>query len=295
MIRLASVPAHHDAPSYPSAGLDGIEAQAGADNRAHAPPGTVGLRLTLPLCWREAWLGLPEAAQLMSRVPTRDEMTDFLAAGIDEARRLRVKYVAIRASHGTPEGILTGRHAYTDYDVLMALAEWVFLAMGERDQGFEVLFENTWHAGLRWNEPKLAQQLLDRIRHPRLGFSLDVGAWLLVSGGTQTETQDLRRLKNFVKTLGPAAQRIRALVLRRPAVAPVASDLVKKVRASTDPSEKLRIATQYDAAVDAHQPWVSAPLKELVEAANPAYVIHRIKGEGAAWAEAVKRQDALLA
>ncbi len=294
MIRLASVPALPDSPSYPSVGLDGIEAMAGPDNRAQAPAGTIGLRLTLPLCWREAWLGLPEASQLMSRVPTKDEMTDHMAAGIDEARRLKVKYVAIRASHGTPEGILTGRHGYTDYDVLMALAEWVFLSMGERDQGFEVLFENTWHAGLRWNEPKLAQQLLDKIRHPRIGFSLDVGAWLLVSGGLQTETQDLRRLRNFVKSLGPIAQKFRALVLRRPANAPVASDLVKKVRASNDASEKLKIAAQYDAAVDAHQPWVSAPLKELVEIINPAYVIHRLKGEGASWAEMVKRQDALV-
>ncbi|MEK7467045.1 MAG: hypothetical protein AAB074_06475 [Planctomycetota bacterium] len=294
MIRLASVPALPDSPSYPDAGLDGIEAMAGPDNRAHAPAGTVGLRLTLPLCWREAWLGLPEAAQLMTRVPTRDEMVEHLAAGIDEARRLRVKYVAIRASHGTPEGILTGRHGYTDYDVLMALAEWLFLAMGERDQGFEVLFENTWHAGLRWNEPKLAQQLLDKIRHPRVAFSLDVGAWLLVSGGTQTETADLRRLKNFAKTLGPIAQRFRALVMRRPANAPVASDLVKKVRATEDPSEKLKIAAQYDAAVDAHQPWVSAQLKELVEIVQPAYVIHRLKGEGAKWAEMVRRQDGLV-
>jgi hypothetical protein len=294
MIRLASIPALPGSGSYPDAGLDGVEAMAGPDNRANAPAGTIGLRLTLPLCWREAWLGLPEAAQLMTRVPTRDEMVEHLSAGIDEARRLRVKYVAIRASHGTPEGILTGRHGYTDYDVLMALAEWLFLAMGERDQGFEVLFENTWHAGLRWNEPKLAQQLLDKIRHPRVAFSLDVGAWLLVSGGTQTETADLRRLKNFAKTLGPLAQRFRAIVMRRPANAPVASDLVKKVRATEIPSEKLKIAAQYDAAVDAHLPWVSAQLKELVEIVQPEYVIHRLGGDGAKWAEAVKRQDGLV-
>lgn len=295
MIRLATVPASADAPSYPNPGLDGLEAQAGPDNRANAPAGTVGLRLALPLCWREAWLGLPEAAQLMHRVPSRDEMVEFLAGGIDEARRLKVKYVAIRASHGTPEGILSGRHGYTDYDVLMALAEWLFLAMGERDQGFEVLFENTWHAGLRWTEPKLADKLLEKIRHPRVGFSFDVGAWLLVSGGTQTEAQDLRRLKNFMKSLSPTmVARFRSLVLRRPAKAPVASEMVKKVRGTDGPGEKLKIAASFDAAVDAHQPWVSAPMKELVEIVNPEYLVHRLGGQGSAWADAVKRQDALL-
>lgn len=293
-MRLASVPGHRDAPAFPDPGLDGLEAACDADNRAHVPPGTAGLLLDMPICWREAWLGLPEAAQFHARVPTRDDLIEHLQAGIDEAKRLRVKYVTIRASHATPEGILTSRHAYTDYDVLEAMAEWVFLAMGERDQGFDVLFENTWHAGLRWNEPRLAERLLEKVRGPRAGFAFDVGHFLLVTGGPTTETADLRRLKNFFRTLGKLSSRIRALCLHRPGAAPVASDLVRKVRASQDPDEKAEIARKFDTAVDTHQPWVSAPLKELVEIVQPAYVVHRLRGEGEAWADAVRRQDALL-
>jgi len=293
-MRLASVPAQRDAGSYPDPGLDGLEAACGPDNRVRDSDGVVGLQLDMPLCWREAWLGLPEASQHHARVPTRDELVEHLAAGIDEARRLGVKYVTIRASHATPEGILTSRHAYTDFDVLEAFGDWVYLAMGERDQGFEVLFENTWHAGLRWSEPRHAEGLLRKVRHPRAGFALDLGHWLLTSGGATTETADLRRLRNFVKGLGKLAPRIRALCIHRPGAAPVASDLVKRVRASGDPEEKLQIATTFDAAVDTHRPWVSAPLKELVEVVAPGYVIHRLRGEGEAWMQAVQKQDLLL-
>jgi hypothetical protein len=287
------VPALPDS-SFPDPGLDGIEAACGAGNRATAPPGTVGLRLSMPLCWREAWLGLEEASKWLARVWTKDELIEHMTVGLEEARRLRVKYVVIRASHGTWEGILTGRHAYTDYDVLMALADWVYMAAGGSDHGYDLLFENTWHAGLRWNEPRLAEQFLAKLRHPRAGFAFDVAHYLLVSGGTTTETQDLRKLKNFAKTLGPAASKVRALVLHRPGKAPVASDLVKKLRASDDARQKEIWARKYDADVDAKQPWVSAPLKELVEIVNPAYVVHRLAGEGEEWAKAVKRQDALV-
>lgn len=294
MIRLATVDSHQGAPAFPTVPLDGIEAAAGIDNRVNAPPGTVGLRLHMPLCWRETWLGLPEAAQLHERVATKDELIELMNVGFEEARRLRVKYVSIRASHATWEGILTGRHGYTDFDVLTALAEWIFLAVGDRDMGFDVLFENTWHAGLRWNEPKLADQFLTKLRHPRAAFAFDLGNYLLTLGGTTTESQDLRKIKNFMKTMGPGTTRFKSVIVHRPGAAPVASDLVRRIRASTDPAEKERLATQFDAAVDAHQPWVSAPLKELFEIVQPAYLVHRLRGEGTAWAEAVKRQDGLV-
>ncbi len=295
MITLASVPAAKDSPAYPDVGLDGIEAQCGPDNTAGAPPGTAGLVLAMPICWREAWMGLPEAARLLPTVPTREQYVEHLTTGLEEARRLRVKYVVIRASHGTPEGILSSRHPYSDYDVLEALLEWVYLAAGEKDLGYEILFENTWHAGLRWNEPRLAEHLLTKFKHPRVGFSFDVGKYLLTLGGTTTEQADMRRLRNFAKSLGKLTGKIRSLVLNRPGAAPVASELVRRVRASTDPAEIQKYAKEFDRAVNAQQPWVSAPLKELVEVMEPAYVVHRLGGSGAAWAEQVKKQHSLLA
>jgi hypothetical protein len=56
----------------------------------------------------------------------------------------------------------------------------------------------------------------------------------------------------------------------------------------------MKIAREFDAAVDNHRPWVSAALKELVDEMHPAYVVHRLRGQGAAWEDAVKKQDALL-
>jgi len=236
------------------------------------------------LFWRGDWkkleqqIGGRENAIRYFGGDTRDSMVRTHQWCAELAGRLEADYVVLHADHVFLEEAFTFQFVQQDADVLKATAEFANASLNGTGSEVNVLFENSWWPGLRFNDASVTRGFLDSLRQPRKGFVLDTGHLMNSNPQLVNEAEALKFVEKTLDELGDLVKDIRVVHLqksltRRTGLATGLKALADFQRASTY-EEKYDVAYEYALSIDEHHAFCDQPLGRIVKRIKPDYLTY---------------------
>lgn len=236
------------------------------------------------LFWRGEWdklseqFGSEENALKYFAGRTPDSMVNTYRWCADLARQLEADYLVIHADHVYLEEAFTFRFVQQDIDVLKAAAEFANAALNGAETNIEVLFENSWWPGLRFNDASTTREFLGLLNQPRKGFVLDTGHLMNSNPDLTDEAEALEFIEETLEQLGDLVQDIRVVHLQKSLAGQ--GNLGPRLKAladfrqATTFEQKFNVAYEYALSIDKHHAFCDESVKGIIERIKPDYLTY---------------------
>ena len=203
------------------------------------------------------------------------------------------EYVVFHVAQARTTELYQREFAYAAESVIQAVVDLVNCFSDELPENCQLLFENLWWPGLTFQEPKLAEVLLQGVQHKNTGFMLDTGHLMNTNTKLRTEKDAVAYILKTVEKLGKLRQRIYGMHLH----CSLSGEFVEKKRkqslATGRPVKKLewQEIMDYILQTDQHRPFHTKEVRKLVEKIEPNYLVHEfIQDSWQDWDEKIKIQ-----
>lgn len=266
-------------------GLDGLELMPyKSEEIGYLPASAVaGLHLGYFTTWVDFWRG--DEAAVLREFGTLEEaenhfggssraaLVSFFRAQMDMAARLGVRYVVLHVSDVSLAETLSYRFNHTDEEVCAATVELLTEVLRDRDDSFEILFENLWWPGLTLLRPGVTDALLAAV--PRAGIMLDTGHLLHMNRALKTEDEGIGYILRVLDAHPGIEERIRGMHLHQSLTGALIEDVIAKEHSLEGTYfERLCQAYEYVLGMDEHKPFSSKAVKRLIARVAPEYLTH---------------------
>ena len=166
---------------------------------------------------------------------------------------------------------------HTDAEVIDAAAELLNELFRDVTDGPWLLLENLWYAGLRFTDPEMTARLLDRVKYPKTGLMLDTGHLLHTHTELKTQEDGVRCIHEMLDRHGSLCRHIKGVHLNQSLTGSLieATQAHPPVLAPTYAARSEQLF-RYVFAVDRHEPFTCAGVKELVERIAPEYLTYEL-------------------
>ncbi len=266
-------------------GLDGIEFMNCApwDRRIFPELYIKGVHLRFWPNWLDFWRGERQAlfAEYGNKQKivaaygaTRGEWLETWRENIRQAAACNPHYVVFHVANARTSEMYIRRFAYTDREVILATIELVNEIIGDLPDNCWLLFENLWWPGLTFLEPKLAETLLEGIRHKKTGFMLDTGHLMNTNYGLRSEEEAVRYILSVTDKMGSLRRRILGLHLHCSLPGSFAPHMRAVHMQDVPRPLSWQESMDYVMQIDRHQPFRTPDVRHLVQALHPQYLVH---------------------
>lgn len=282
-----------------SVGMDGLELLTSYDE---PDPFYRGLAETVHLPYAPDWLSawedripdMPEGYALYHTYGNdRSELLSNVAHSIDVAASLSPAHGVFHACNADTTEIFHRRYSRSDSHVIDALCELLNTVVGQMPGGeppFRLVLENLWWPGMRLNDESGYRRVESKLEFEDWGICLDTGH-LMSCLPVTTEAEAVDAVLDIVHGYSrDMTDRVSAVHLHWSASYGYRSTFEERELDCPFP-EFLADANRHVCAIDTHSPFSDPRCAEIVEALDPAYVIHELPGtEAGMWADAAKQR-----
>lgn len=290
-------------------GCDGVEVIHDGCYKGPMPDSvlTLGYHLCFWPDWVDFWRG--DEAALLRKFGSRSAWVSFYGGETREAllrcyredlkraQSLHARYAVFHVSDASVEEQFLYRWEHTDAEVIDAAAELLNELTDGWDAPFPILLENQWWPGFRFNDPKLTERLLDRVRCPNVGLLLDTGHLLNTELSLKTQAEGADYILRMLDRHASLTERIKAMHLHYS----LSGDYVRAhtgvLPRDLSPDYMTRYGQNYAHIlnIDRHLPWTDASVARVVSRIAPDYLVHELAADSRAEKErAVRVQSEAL-
>ena len=286
--------------------LDGIEFMRCAPwDRTMFPADYIkGVHLLFWPTWVDFWCG--DRAALMAEFGSEEKIrtyygslhvSDWIAAWKENLRRAaecQPQYLVLHVAHNRTSEMYTRAFAATDEDVIRATIELVNEIACEIPQGCKLLFENLWWPGLTFCQPHLAAMLLEQVDYPDTGFMLDTGHLMNTNLALRSEADGAAYVMKIYRDLGAVGKYVYGLHLHQSLSGSYVREMMRRNAGACDPLD-WRTAMDYVMCVDRHEPFRTEAARRILDAVQPAYLVHEfLQRSRTDWERKIRTQQHAL-
>lgn len=266
-------------------GVDGIELMCFEnDTRGIIPKERVtGLHMSYFPYWVDFWNGNHAALdkEFGDRETwikhyggsTRDAVIRRYRKDLDDAHRWGAEYVVFHVSDATIEETFTLDYHRSDEEVIDAAIEMLNELLVSEDGSLIFLVENLWQPGLRFTRPEMTERLLNGIAYPNKGIMLDTGHLLHTDTKLRTQEEGLAYINSLLDAHRELCRYIRGIHLNQSLTGEYC-EAVRKAPPILGKTYRERTWQMFlhAFAVDKHEPFTCAGVRELVNRIGPEYL-----------------------
>ena len=286
--------------------LDGIEFMLCTPwDRAMFPQTYIkGVHLLFWPTWVDFWRG--NRAALMAEFGSEEnirayygssDISDWVAAwkeNLRQAAECQPQYLVLHVAHNRTSEMYTRAFAATDEDVIRATIELVNEIACEIPQGCKLLFENLWWPGLTFCQPHLAAMLLEQVDYPDTGFMLDTGHLMNTNLALRSEADGAAYVMKIYRDLGAVGKYVYGLHLHQSLSGSYVREMMRRNAGACDPLD-WRTAMDYVMCVDRHEPFRTEAARRILDAVQPAYLVHEfLQRSRTDWERKIRTQQHAL-
>ena len=286
--------------------LDGIEFMLCAPwDRTMVPADYIkGVHLLFWPTWVDFWRG--DRAALMEEFGSEEnirayygssDISDWVAAwkeNLRQAAGCQPQYLVLHVAHNRTSEMYTRAFAATDEDVIRATIELVNEIACEIPQGCKLLFENLWWPGLTFCQPHLAAMLLEQVDYPDTGFMLDTGHLMNTNLALRSEADGAAYVMKIYRDLGAVGKYVYGLHLHQSLSGSYVREMMRRNAGACDPLD-WRTAMDYVMCVDRHEPFRTEAARRILDAVQPAYLVHEfLQRSRTDWERKIRTQQHAL-
>ena len=243
----------------------------------------VGYHMQFYPTWLDFWKGNEE--RLFKEFDSKENWEQYyggagravilkrLKKDLHMAHEYDAEYVVFHVSESTVEESFTWEYYYSDEDVVDAAAELLNELFKEEDGKIALLLENLWQPGLTFTRPEITKRLLDKIEYPNKGIMLDTGHLFHTNTALKTQEEGISYIHQMLDEHGELCKYIRGMHLNQS----LTGEYCERMK-NHPPQMDATFAGRYNQmffhayAVDKHEPFTGAGIKELVERISPEYL-----------------------
>ena len=267
-------------------GFDGLELMyLGEDTQGIiSPQHVVGIHINNFHCWFDMWNGDERA--LLNEFGTletieqyyggtgRDVIIDRVRRDLDVALRYGAEYVVLHISDSTIGESITRQFLHTDEQIIRASIELINTVFDDKPP-VKLLFENLWHPGLTFLDPKMTKLLFDGIEHKETGIMLDTGHLMLMNPSLRTEEEAVKYIDSLLDLHGPLCEKIMGIHLNKSLTGEVAKRYMEQPPEMPGSYlERVNILYEYIFKVETHLPFTGDGICGLIERIGPEYLVY---------------------
>ena len=286
--------------------LDGLEFMLCAPwDRTMFPADYIkGVHLLFWPTWVDFWRG--DRAALMEEFGSEEnirayygssDISDWIAAwkeNLRQAAECQPQYLVLHVAHNRTSEMYTRAFAATDEDVIRATIELVNEIACEIPQGCKLLFENLWWPGLTFCQPHLAAMLLEQVDYPDTGFMLDTGHLMNTNLALRSEADGAAYVMKIYRDLGAVGKYVYGLHLHQSLSGSYVREMMRRNAGACDPLD-WRTAMDYVMCVDRHEPFRTEAARRILDAVQPAYLVHEfLQRSRTDWERKIRTQQHAL-
>ena len=287
-------------------GLDGIEFMLCAPwNQEMYPSEYIrGVHLLFWPTWVDFWRD--SRAALIEEFGSEEKIrtyygslhvSDWIAAWKENLRRAaecQPQYLVLHVAHNRTSEMYTRAFAATDEDVIRATIELVNEITCEIPQGCKLLFENLWWPGLTFCQPHLAAMLLEQGDYPDTGFMLDTGHLMNTNLDLRSEADGALYVTKIYENLGEVGKYVYGLHLHQSLSGSYVREMMRRHAGACDPLD-WQTAMDYVMRVDRHEPFRTEAARRILDAVQPAYLVHEfLQRSRTDWERKIRTQQHAL-
>ena len=210
------------------------------------------------------------------------------------AAECQPQYLGLHVAHNRPSEMYTRAFAATDEDVIRATIELVNEIACEIPQGCKLLFENLWWPGLTFCQPHLAAMLLEQVDYPDTGFMLDTGHLMNTNLDLRSEADGAAYVTKIYQNLGEVGKYVYGLHLHQSLSGSYVREMMRRHAGACDPLD-WRTAMDYVMRVDRHEPFRTEAARRILDAVQPAYLVHEfLQRSRTDWERKIRTQQHAL-
>lgn len=269
-------------------GMDGLEAFL-LDHEMEEilePDMVVGFHLPFHNCWVDFWKGNED--RLLKEYDTWERVEQLFGGRTKEryiekrkrelctVNRYHPEYVVCHVSECTAYEAVFGEFQYSDREVIKAAAEYINSWIGELEGEPWLLLENLWHSGLTLQKPEIALELLESINYQRKGFLLDTGHLMHCNTEITTPDEGVEYILEILNRY-PDPTVFRGIHLHQTLSGEVIRTQRRRKMDDTGSYEERQekfFPMVYE--VDAHRPFQSERIEEILSLAKPEYLVYEL-------------------
>jgi len=208
---------------------------------------------------------------------TKQALVDRVRADFANAERYGAEYVVFHVSDAGIGEAMRGVFRHTSAEVIDATCELLGDALSGARYRPLLLLENLWQPGLTLTDPAMTRRLLEGVPYENVGLMLDTGHLFHTNESIQTQEEGLSYINAMLDRHGAWTERIRGVHLHQS----ITGEYARSMR--TNPpvlkqtySEGAWQMFEYAFAVDRHQPFICAGVRDLIERISPDYLTYEL-------------------
>lgn len=209
-----------------------------------------------------------------------DCIYNMLEQQMDFAQKLNAKYVVLHVCEiGTTE-TLTGRHKYSHKEIILAVCNIVNKLTRGKNYSFYILLENLWWQGFTFTDVKMTEFMLNNIDYKNKGIMLDIGHLMNtnkdISNWDEAADYIIKNVNNHKNVI----DFVKGVHLHGTLEGNFAKEFYKnKVHIEQDYYKRFKQSYDYVLRVDAHKPFASNRVKEIIDAINPEFMVYEFAAD----------------
>lgn len=244
-----------------------------------------GVHLNFLPTWMDFWLGDQEAliaeygsleqAEAYYGGKGREVLIEGLRRDLAYAEEHQASYTVFHVSEIATRELLKTTFHYTDAQVIQAACDVINQAMDGKEYPFEFLVENLWWPGFTMKDIEMTRNLLDGINCKKKGIMLDTGHLMHTNLELKTQAQAVEYILGVLQQNEEILDEIRGIHLNQS----LSGEYVKKMMAELtgfpeDYVKRMEQVYPYIFQIDQHLPFTDKGVNDIIEKANPEYLVY---------------------
>ncbi len=282
---------------------DGFEFLSNAGEKIPLPADEIiGIHLSNTNSWMDLWTGnVPallkefdswEIVEQCLGGKDRHFLIERTRKELELAKAVNAQYVVFHVSEVKMEEFITHNFAYTDEEVVDAVAEWINPLLEEGNYDFYFLLENLWWPGMTLTRPEIVKRLLSSITYPKVGIMLDTGHLLHTNPNLSSQEEAIAYIHQILDSLGDLTGYIKGIHLHQSLTGDLVRDMASHPMIIEGTYwERFSQLFSYIFALDTHQPFTEKGIRALVDRIAPEFLTYElISSCRQAWEELLHAQ-----
>lgn len=251
------------------------------------PNSVVGVHLGYFPSWLPLWMndkpalaamfGSLSEARRYYGADSRETFVDNYVSQLEQAKKLRAKYVVFHVSEASLEETVSYKFIYDDRTVIDCAAELINeINKGRRDE-FDFLLENLWWPGMNLKDPEITERLFKRIAPKNKGIMLDVGHLMHTEPKLSSPQEALEYVHRRLDAHEDLCRYIKGVHLHQTLNGAYVQKMTRcRIRLHGSYQDKMMQAYRHVMKIDAHKPCLWPGVGALIRRIAPQYLVYEL-------------------
>jgi hypothetical protein len=223
-------------------------------------------------------------------------MVNRYRAQLDFAQSLNAEYVVYHVSDVSIAESVSYMFRHKNREVIDAALELINMILDGGHYSFKFLVENLWWPGFTMTFPDMTRYLLNGIDYQNKGIMLDIGHLLHTNIALASEEDGLKYINTMLDAHIALCDRIKGVHLHQSLSGTYVRSLIgNPPRLEGSYSDRLGRIYEHIYAIDAHRPFLSKGIGQLIKRINPEYLTYEFMTQNRTEHETnIRKQNAAL-